>query len=238
MSKQEYINAAWEAHQEAGDKLTILFDEFNRGVGETGIKDSALRSIQLAERMRQIFSESLQYMEGLKAPGELAGLHADLLDFYREGRSLGEGLVEAFDHVYEISGVIETFIEEGLTILELDLGSSSAGQFLAAIDMDTATLKDLSKQVRSYSTGGPMDSLDDYLGDLFDQLAEVMNMYRQDIQSDRQGARDEFAAEISRLLEGFDQKMQGGLPGLGEVLERRDLLRERYYELGDKINEM
>lgn len=234
---EEYNNAVWEIHEEVGENLTLLFRKFNDNSDTSDMKNDALQSLELAQDMGEIFNNALQELDALEAPGNMASLDEELRAYYQDGVSLSKDLADAFDHLYEVSGILEEFMNEALTTLDLDLASAASSDIVVAINNDVARLKKLSQEILSASSsGGPMESFDAYLSDFFSQLADTMNKYSDAISSNQPEARRGLQADLTMLMQGFSQQMGQGLPGLGELLKRRDDLKSRYYELEDEIN--
>lgn len=237
MSTDEYQSSIWEIHQEAGEELTVLFQDFTENIEAGDVKSNALESLELAQEMRLIFDKALGKLNAIKAPKELAYLHEELLEYYQEGVSLSEDLEDAYDHLYEMSGILEEFLSQGVTVLNLDLANAAASEIVSAIDQDIASLTKLSREISSAPSGGSlMEGFDNYLADFFSQLAGTMAKYKDAIRSNQPGARSSLEEEMAVLLQGFDQQMGEGLPGLGELLKQRDELGIRGYELNDEIN--
>lgn len=237
MSTDEYKNAVWEIHQEVSDELTVLFEEFNEKIEAGDMKEESLRNLELAQNMEKIFNDALGKLEALEAPGKLEALHQELRDYYQEGVYLGQDLADAYDHLYEISGLLGKSMPEGLSIFELDLATASSQEAASAIDHDIVTLKKFSQEVSSASPGsGLMEGFDAFLEGFFNQLADTMLKYREPISTNQPGARDALQDEMGATFDDFDQQMAQGPPGLGELLSRRNQLKDRYYELQNEIN--
>lgn len=236
MSRQEYVNAAWEVHESAGDRLTALFQGFNESADVADAKSMALQGLELSQQMRQIFSDSLDQLKGLKAPGELADLQSRLLALYTEGVALSEDFIAAYDNLYEISLVLDAFTTQGLATLELDIENAPQSQLIPAMDKDIRNLKDLAQQLEGYSAGDSTLDLDAYLKNLFNQLADTLSKHRDAILNEQPEARSQLSSELASQLSTFSQKIEEGIPGLGELFARRDQLKSNFTELKNEIN--
>ena len=236
MNRQEYINAIWDVHKSAADRLSALFQGFNERPDMVDVKSTALHSLELMQEMQRIFSESLDQLEGMKAPGELADLQSRLLALYRDGLALSGDFVVAYDHLYEISLVLDTFTKQGLATLELDIETVPQSQLVPAMDNDIRNLKTLTQQLEGYSIEGSMQSFDAYLKDMFNQLVDTLSKHRDAILKDQPEARSQLASELTSLSSTLNQDMQSGIPGLGELGERLAELKSNFTQLKDEIN--
>jgi hypothetical protein len=236
MSRQEYINAVWEVHKSAGDRLSALFQGFNERTDMVDVKSTALHSLELAQEMERIFSDSLDQLEDITAPGELADLHSRLLALYRDGLALSEDFIAAYDHLYEISLVLDTFTKQGIATLDLDIENAPQSQLIPAMDSDIRNLKELAQQLEGYSAEGPMQSFDTFLKNLFSQLADTLSRHRDAILKDQPEARTQLASELTALVSTLNQEMQSGIPGLGDLAERLAELKSTFTQLKEEIN--
>ncbi len=240
MNRQEYINAIWDVHKSAADRINALFQGFDEGTDMVDAKSMALRNLKLMQEMQRIFSESLDRLEGMKAPGELADLQSRLLALYRDGLALSDDFVAAYDHLYEISLVLDTFEKQGIATLELDIENTPTSQLIAVMDNDIYNLNTLAQQLEGYSAEASMQSFDAYLKNMFNQLADTLSKHRDAVLKGQPEARSQLDSELSTLSSALNQEMQNGIPGLGELgerlVERLAELKSTFTQLKDEIN--
>jgi hypothetical protein len=238
MNQEEYSNAAWEINRDFGDEATSLFAQLGKEEVGAELKEDAIQGLEAAQQLQRVFSSSLGELEKLKPPGGLQALHTELLDFYREGQALMEDFAAAYDHLYNVSSVLDGFFNQGMEIFKVGVLEGPEANLLAAIDKDIARVEACISALEDEASGGEMAAFDDFFIQFFSGLRDILQKEKAAILAGDAGARARLNSELTEHFSTFLQSNSGELPGFDELVDRLLLLNEEFHQLNSEINNL
>ncbi len=149
-----------------------------------------------------------------------------------------EDYAAAFDHLYNVSSILDGFFNQGMEIFKVGVLESPEADLLAAIDKDIARVEASISDLKDEAAGEEMAAFDDYFIRFFSGLRDILQKEKSAILAGDAGARARLNSELTEHFSSFLQSDSGGLPGFSELADRLLLLNEEFHQLNSEINNL
>ena len=149
-----------------------------------------------------------------------------------------EDYAAAFDHLYNVSSILDGFVSQGMEIFKVGVLESPEAALLAAIDRDIAGVEASMSALKDEAAGEEMAAFDDFFIQFFSGMRDILVKEKSAILAGDAEARARLNSELSGHFSSFLQSDSGGLPGFSELADQLLLLNQEFHRLNSEINNL